>query len=90
MHPPVAALQGTIWPGMDAEVTVTFQPDHAQVFRAVAFCEVEGQAARLPLQLHGTGLGPLAVFSYDALDVGDAFINTPHKYTVDFMNRLAL
>ena len=74
---------------MDTEVTVTFQPDHAQVFSAVAFCEVEGQASRLPLQLHGTGLGPLAVLSYDALDVGDAFINTPHKYTVDLMNRLA-
>lgn len=83
----LSPAQGSIWPGMEAEITVVFQPDHAKEFKATAYCEVGGRAMRLPIQLCGTGLGPKAVFSYDLLDVGEAFINTPHKYEVDLMNR---
>ena len=85
----ISPLQGSIWPGMEAEITVTFQPDHAKEYKATAYCKVGGRASRLPIQLHGTGLGPKAVFSYDLLDIGEAFINTPHKYEVELMNRAA-
>ena len=83
----LSPTQGSIWPGMEAEITAVFQPDHAKEFNATAYCEVGGRAIRLPIQLCGTGLGPKAVFSYDLLDVGDAFINTPHKYEVELLNR---
>lgn len=83
----LSPAQGSIWPGMEAEITVTFQPDHAKDYKAMAYCEVGGRATRLPIQLCGTGLGPKAVFSYDMLDVGEAFINTPHKYEVELLNR---
>ena len=83
----LSPAQGSIWPGMEAEVTAMFQPDHAKEFNAAAYCEVGGRDSRLPIQLCGTGLGPKAVFSYDLLDVGDAFINTSHKYEVELLNR---
>ena len=72
---------------MEAEITVTFQPDHAKEYEATAYCEVGGRASRLPIQLCGISLGPKAVFSYDLLDIGEAFINTPHRYEVELLNR---
>ena len=75
---------------MEAEITFTFEPDHAREYKATAYCDVGGRASRLPIQLCGTGLGPKAVFSYDLLDVGEAFINTPHKYEVELLNRCAV
>lgn len=84
----LSPAQGSIWPGMEAEITVVFQPDHAKEYTAVAYCNAGGRVDRLPIQLCGTGLGPKAVFSYDLLDVGEAFINTPHKYEVELLNRL--
>ncbi len=75
---------------MEAEITVIFEPDHAREYKATAYCDVGGRASRLPIQLCGTGLGPKAVFSYDLLDVGEAFINTPHKYEVELLNRCAV
>ena len=83
----LSPAQGSIWPGLEVEITTVFQPDHAMEFNATAYCEVGGRVNRLPIQLCGTGIGPKAVFSYDLLDVGDAFINTPHKYEVELMNR---
>ncbi|KAL0040642.1 hypothetical protein WJX79_000331 [Trebouxia sp. C0005] len=83
----VSPAQGSIWPGMEAEITVTFEPDHAREYKATAYCDVGGRSSRLPIQFCGTGLGPKAVFSYDLLDVGEAFINTPHKYEVELLNR---
>lgn len=74
---------------MEAEITVTFEPDHAREYKATAYCDVGGRSSRLPIQFCGTGLGPKAVFSYDLLDVGEAFINTPHKYEVELLNRCA-
>ena len=69
------------------EVTAFFQPNHARQFEVVAWCDVEGRAVRLPVTLRGSGLGPQAVFSYDTLDIGAAYINTPHHYEVELMNR---
>ena len=86
----LSPAQGEIWPGMEAEITAVFRPDHAKDYKATAYCEVGGRAIRLPIQLCGTGLGPKAVFSYDLLDVGEAFINTPHKYEVELLNRLVI
>ena len=37
--------------------------------------------------IKGVGVGPMAVFSYDVLDVGDTFVNAVHQYEVELMNR---
>ena len=38
---------------------------------ATAYVDVEGREDRLPLVLKGHAVGPIAVFTYDALEVGD-------------------
>ena len=37
--------------------------------------------------MRGQGLGPAAIFSYDTLDVGHTYANTPHQYEVELQNR---
>ena len=47
----------------------------------------QGHEARFPITVRGKGLGPAAVFSYDVLDVGHTYANTPHQYEVELQNR---
>ena len=47
----------------------------------------QGLEGRLPISIKGKGLGPAAVFSYDVLDVGHTYANTPHQYEVELQNR---
>ena len=49
--------------------------------------DVEGREDRLPLLLKGHAVGPIAVFTYDALEVGDVFIGAVHQYEVELVNR---
>lgn len=48
---------------------------------------MQGRQERLPIKIKGKGLGPAAVFSYDVLDVGHTYANTPHLYEVELQNR---
>ena len=77
---------GEIFPGCYCELTVVFKPETAGDINAVAFCEVNGRDARLPLRLQGKGLGPKATWLYDSLDVGDVFIHSTHRYEVVLEN----
>ena len=86
---PVFALEpasGVIYPGCHVEVTVTFAPTRAGVWRSIAYLDVTGREARAPLELSGTGLGPHAEFLFDSLDVGDVFINSIHQYALELEN----
>jgi hydrocephalus-inducing protein len=74
----------------ELEVVAHFRPGYAREYCAVAWCDVEGRSERLPCNLTGKGLGPRAVFSYDVLDVADVYINTPHTYELELLNRCAL
>ena len=78
--------EGEIFPGCYCELTVVFKPETAGDINAVAFCEVNGRDARLPLRLQGKGLGPKATWLYDSLDVGDVFIHSTHRYEVVLEN----
>eukprot|EP00798_Chlamydomonas_sp_ICE-L_P006741 gene6741-3411_t len=83
VHP----AEGTVWPRSEMELVVQFNPDHAREYTVHAFMDVQGRQDRLPLQINAKGLGPSAVFSYDVLDMGDAFANTLHQYEVELQNR---
>ncbi len=83
----VTPCEGTVWPGSEMEVTVQFFPDFTKEYEETAFVEVQGVERRLPILLRGKGLGPAAVFSYDVLDVGLTYCNTPHIYEVELQNR---
>ena len=54
---------------------------------ATCFVDVEGREDRLPLAFRGQAVGPLAVFNYDALEVGDVFVGAVHQYEVELVNR---
>ncbi|XJO77830.1 hypothetical protein BDV3_002359 [Batrachochytrium dendrobatidis] len=83
----IEPLSGIIWPGAYSEVKVQFSPLIAGIHEAVAYCQVEGRETRLPLQLKGEALGPVARFSYDLLDLDNIFINTSHTYEVILENK---
>eukprot|EP00906_Rhabdomonas_costata_P023126 RCo033281 len=83
----IEPLCGELRARATAEFTVTFNPQMAVKYDAIAYLDVVGRAARLPLHLSGVGAGPQCCFSYDALDVGDVFINSPHLYEVMLENR---
>jgi hydrocephalus-inducing protein len=80
--------QGCVHPHSEQEVIVQFAPDCAGSFEALGWLDVQGRAERLPLLMHGEGVGPVVVCSFgDVLDVGAAFVNTPHSYELELINR---
>ncbi|KAK9837393.1 hypothetical protein WJX84_007955, partial [Apatococcus fuscideae] len=83
----IQPLQGCVWPESEADMTVIFHPDQAEAMSAVAWCAIEGQQERMCIQLEGRGLGPDAAFAREALDVGDAYIHTPHSYQMQLINK---
>jgi hydrocephalus-inducing protein len=80
-------LAGEVVPGGECEVTVRFHPQSSGRLSTVAYVDVEGREDRLPLTLKGHAVGPIAVFTYDALEVGDVFIGAVHQYEVELVNR---
>jgi hydrocephalus-inducing protein len=86
-HFAVFPPEGTVQPHSAFEVIVQFQPDFARTFDEVAYVEVQGREARLPVGLSGQGLGPSVAFAYDSLDVGDVYIHTARQYTLELQNR---
>lgn len=69
------------------QVTVEFSPYVARKFTETCYVELEGHAERQPVVLTGLGLGPCAIFTYDVLDIGNAYINTLYRYSVQLENR---
>eukprot|EP00756_Hemistasia_phaeocysticola_P037141 Hpha_TRINITY_DN16680_c2_g2::TRINITY_DN16680_c2_g2_i1::g.182314::m.182314/K17570/HYDIN; hydrocephalus-inducing protein len=83
----IEPLNGFIPAKSHREFTVTFNPQMATTCEVIAFIDVVGRETRLPLSLKGQGIGPQCQFSYDALDLGDVFINSIHHYEVILENR---
>eukprot|EP01062_Namystynia_karyoxenos_P075960 TRINITY_DN7388_c0_g1_i1.p1 TRINITY_DN7388_c0_g1~~TRINITY_DN7388_c0_g1_i1.p1 ORF type:complete len:3850 (+),score=1433.28 TRINITY_DN7388_c0_g1_i1:116-11551(+) len=87
MYFTIEPLSGQIPAKSHRHFTVTFNPQMATTCEVVAYVDVVGRAERLPLSLKGHGIGPQCQFSYDALDLGDVFINSIHHYEVILENR---
>lgn len=80
--------EGCVSPNSSQEVIVQFSPDSAGTFEALAWVDIQGLGERLPLPLHGEGLGPVLVLSFgEALDVGEAFVNMEQRYELELLNR---
>ncbi|KNC50959.1 hydrocephalus inducing isoform b [Thecamonas trahens ATCC 50062] len=82
----IAPLSGKVWPDSQVEVTVTFSPAMAGPVAALAYVELGGREARLPLELQGDGLGPTAAFVRDYHDFEQVFISAPICTTVVLEN----
>ena len=68
-------------------MTVVFHPDAAATFTRVAYCDVTGREARLPLKMKADGIGPRCIFSFDTLDIQNVFVNSAHAYEVFLQNK---
>ncbi|KAL3657260.1 hypothetical protein V7S43_017769 [Phytophthora oleae] len=81
-------LSGRVWAHSEVDVVVCFTPEIARLYSCCAFLEVAGQAARLPLQLRGQGIGPKAKVVYnELLDFGDVFINDERTRDFTIQNK---
>ena len=83
----ITPLQGEVWAHSEVEVTVTCRPDVAAEFAASAFLDVVGLEDRLELSLAGRGIGLKIALTFDALDIGEVFINSQHRYQLQVSNR---
>jgi hypothetical protein len=81
-------LSGRVWAHSEVDVVVCFTPEVAHLYSCYAFLEIAGQAARLPLQLRGQGIGPKAKVVYnELLDFGDVFINDERTRDFTIQNK---
>ncbi|XP_068876459.1 hydrocephalus-inducing protein homolog [Aphelocoma coerulescens] len=83
----IEPLEGEIGPHCLAKIKVTFKPQEALEYRSVAYCNITGRETRLPLKLRGEGKGPWVELSYHTLNLGNIYVNTPHAYEVDLINK---
>lgn len=86
-HFSVFPPEGVVHPHSEQEVIFQFAPDCARDFDALAWVDLQGLEERLPVQLQGQGLGAQVIFSYDTIDIGEAFVNTEHRYEAELLNR---
>jgi len=82
----IEPLEGDVWPNSSTDVTVIFQPDNATDVMRTAFCDVTGRESRLPLRVHGSGVGPSVKFSCDVVDTGRVFVFSTHSYELVMAN----
>eukprot|EP01063_Lacrimia_lanifica_P026221 TRINITY_DN349_c0_g2_i1.p1 TRINITY_DN349_c0_g2~~TRINITY_DN349_c0_g2_i1.p1 ORF type:complete len:4697 (+),score=2083.13 TRINITY_DN349_c0_g2_i1:84-14174(+) len=83
----IEPLTGDVPARSRRDIVVTFNPQLAATCEVAAYLDIVGRSERLPLTLKGQGVGPKCQFSYDALDLGDVFINSIRKYEVMLQNR---
>ncbi|EGZ27382.1 hypothetical protein PHYSODRAFT_470288 [Phytophthora sojae] len=84
----ITPLSGRVWAHSEVDVVVCFTPEVAHLYSCCAFLEIAGQAARLPLQLRGQGIGPKAKVVYnELLDFGDVFINDERTRDFTIQNK---
>ena len=82
--------EGEIWPNSQAEISITFRPDEFASFSRIAYCDIVGREARLPLKIKADGIGPKCVFSFDTLNIQNVFINSSHAYEVVLKNKSSI
>ena len=83
----IEPIQGEIPAKGRREFVITFNPQLATSYFSTAYLDIQGKNDRMPLGIKGIGLGPQCGLSYDALDLGDIFINSVHQFQVYLDNR---
>ncbi|VDO63588.1 unnamed protein product [Schistosoma margrebowiei] len=82
----IEPIEGRIQPYTTYEFIVHFNPEKANLYEDIFYCDVEGVQKRLILSIHGEGLGPKIKFSYKYLNMGKIFIGSKHKYELVISN----
>ncbi|CAH8559949.1 unnamed protein product [Schistosoma mattheei] len=82
----IEPIEGRIQPYTTYEFIVHFNPEKANLYEDLFYCDVDGVQKRLILSIHGEGLGPKIKFSYKYLNMGKIFIGSKHKYELVISN----
>ncbi|XP_032556685.1 hydrocephalus-inducing protein homolog isoform X8 [Chiroxiphia lanceolata] len=83
----IKPVEGEIWPNFSAEISVTFRPREARVYKHAVYCDISGHETRLPLRLIGEGLGPRLRFLFEELDIGKVSVISLHRYKAVLVNK---
>lgn len=76
-----------MWPHSTFEYTLLFCPDKAEDYVKTAYLDITGSEQRIPLKLHGAGLGPRVVLNVEEINANNLFIYTEHQYEVVLANK---
>jgi hydrocephalus-inducing protein len=76
-------LSGEVWPNSQVENTVTFLPQHEQLYSITAFCDVAGREQQLPLIIKGQGMGPKVLVQKSLFEIGHVYVNNTNVYQVN-------
>lgn len=63
--------RGEIWPGGVCHCTIVFQSDQIGKYDVLAYLDIDGQEARLPLSMCGLSKGPDIKLNVDSISIGD-------------------
>ncbi|XP_075242911.1 hydrocephalus-inducing protein-like isoform X4 [Convolutriloba macropyga] len=83
----VFPLEGEVWPNTTLDCEVLFKPREVDNYDVHMYLEVTGREGRLPIRLHGTGVGPQIDLSFETLNVGNIFLGSRHFYEVILWNK---
>ncbi|NXK86342.1 HYDIN protein, partial [Formicarius rufipectus] len=83
----IEPLEGEIRPNSSEEITVTFKPRDARIYKRTAYCDISGRETRLPLHLTGEGLGPRLCFLSPELDIGEVSVIAVNRYEAILWNK---
>ncbi|NXA13716.1 HYDIN protein, partial [Sapayoa aenigma] len=86
----IEPLEGEVGPNCSTEINVFFNPQEAQVYEKVAYCDIAGREYRLPLRLTAEGLGPCLRLSFEELDIGKVFAGAVNTYEAILANKGAI
>ncbi|NXY09427.1 HYDIN protein, partial [Pteruthius melanotis] len=78
--------EGEIRPNCSAEISVSFKPQEARVYKQAVYCDISGRENRLLLHLEGEGLGPRLHFRFEELDIGKVVVRAAHRYEAILLN----
>ncbi|CAI2730845.1 unnamed protein product [Schistosoma spindalis] len=82
----IEPIEGCIQPYTTYEFIVHFNPEKANLYEDIFYCDIEGVKKRLILSIYGESLGPKIKFSYKYLNMGKIFIGSKHQYELVISN----
>ncbi|CAL7939799.1 unnamed protein product [Xylocopa violacea] len=82
-----APQEGEIWPQSSTEVTIFYRALEVGEVSSIAYLEVTGREDRIPLNLYGTGKGPVLQLNVLMIDLGNIYMCSVHNYEIVTVNK---
>ncbi|KAH7442763.1 hypothetical protein KP509_02G000200 [Ceratopteris richardii] len=82
----ISPSNGDLWPGGILDLKITFSPSQALRYMHTGHCIVTGRSNPLKLEMHGVGIGPQVQFIPEIHDLGNIYLYSTYKFTVELRN----